>query len=407
MTTLDGPVGRRSGGAAVVSAPDDQGKVIDLLDRISPADGGQKGAWLKPSPGARYAPPSALVSAIKKFQQRWKPSGEIGKVDGVVDPAGNTLAKLDTLAGSTMPIGPGGTRPELIHGMLVEQMNPDAALPVAETRMALAPFVPGMPIAQHSITGIFYPFRFRIEKDGHVYWVGVAAPPLTSDFTQAQVYIHPTPTQLTTVVAKVADYPRFVGGWSKKLWNYLPTIGAQMAAARQMLLIVPFMPDPATDATSSWNMFATRPAETLSAIVTATHRELAARIPIVGPGQPHKLQRIGVASYSSGIHFQKAFLECFAGTGLVTETFDFDSRWIVAERKKPWVGTTGARSTWISQWAPPSSDNGRSKYPQPPAGSFIHIPAAKLQKVGSPKMTAHSKIGKMTYYWMMMRSAVP
>ncbi|KRE03089.1 hypothetical protein ASE61_11305 [Bosea sp. Root670] len=408
MTTLDGPVGRRNG-VAVLSAPDDQRKIIDLLDRIGPSDGGQSGAWSKPSPGRRYAPPSALVAAIKQFQQRWQPTGEIPKVDSVVDPNGKTLGKLDALAGAPsgpLPVGPGGTNPELIHGMLVEQMNPDAAVPVVEKKMVLAPFIPGMPAMQVPVVGVFYPFRFRIEKDGRNYWVGVAASPLTSDFTQAQIFIHPTPTQGKVVVATVGDYPRFAGGWNK-IWRYLPTIGTQMAAVRPTLLIVPFMPDPARDPESAWNMFSTRPVETLSAIVTATHREMAARLPITGPRQPHKLQRIGVASYSSGIYFQQAFLNLFAGTGLVAETFDFDSRWIVRERKKPWVWTTNARATWISQWAPPKPDShGRSEYPQPPPGSFIHIPDKALLRVGPPTATAHGKIGNLSYHWMMLRSVI-
>lgn len=408
MTTLAGPVGRRNG-VAVLSAPDDQLKVIELLDRISPANGGQSGVWSTPRPGARYSPPSALVAAIKLFQQRWQPGGDIPKVDGVVDPDGATLRKMDALAGAPsvpLPVGPGGTNPDLIHGMLVEQMNPDATVPVVEKRTVLAPYIADFPAAQVPIVGVFYPFRFRIEKDGRYYWVGVAASPLTSDFTQAQIYIHPTPTQGEVTVATVGDYPRFAGGW-KKIWRYLPTIGAQMAAVRPILLIVPFMPDPARNAESPWNIFATRPAETLSAIVTATHRELAARLPITGPRQPHVLSRIGVASYSSGIYFQQASLNMLAGTGLVAETFDFDSRWIVRERKKPWVSATNARATWISQWAPPKPDrNGRSEYPQPPPGSFIHIPDRQLARISPRTASAHAKIGNLAYHWMMLRSVI-
>lgn len=409
MTDLSTAVGRANNGTAARSAPVDQRKVIDLLSRILPRDGGQSGLWQAPAPGKEYQPPPALVRAIKAFQLRWVPTGEVKKADGVVDPDGATLRQLDAKAGSSqVPIGPGGTDPNLVDGIVIEQINRKADAPYIDSMQALGPIFKDLPLTQITVAGAFFPFLFELRKDGQIYWVGVAAPPLTSDFTKAQVYLHPTPEQAGVATA---DYKKFKGGWRERMFNYVIRGGIQLSAIRPMLCIVPFMPDHAQNADSTLNVFATRPVETLNAIVTATHREMAKRIPIVGPSGLHKLNQIGVTSFSSGIHFMKMFIGKFGETGLVSETIDLDSRWIKAERKKNWVRITGVRAAWIAQWAPPEAPANpppgyRPTYPLAPKIGFTYLSAEKLTRTKSWSTDAHHTIGFHGYHWAMMNSVV-
>jgi hypothetical protein len=408
VTTLSSSVGRKSNGVAAQSLPADQEKVISLLDRISPIDGGQRGVWTRPAPGKAQQPPAALVTAIKAFQLRWIPTGEVKKVDGVVDPDGATLRQLDAKAGASIPVGPGGTDPNLVDGIVIEQINTQAGTPFMSSMQVLGPIFKDMPLSQITVAGAFFPFLFELRKDGHIYWVGVAAPPLTSDFTKAQVYLHPTPEQAGVATA---DYKKFKGGWRERMFNYVMRGGAQLSAIRSMLCIVPFMPDHARNPDSTLNVFATRPVETLNAIVTATHREMAKRIPIVGPRGLHKLSQIGVTSFSSGIAFMRMFIGKFGESGLIAETIDLDSRWIIAERKKNWVRASGARAVWIAQWAPPEAPRNpppgyRPAYPPAPQIGFTYLSAQKLERTKAWKTDAHHTIGFHGYHWAMMNSVV-
>jgi hypothetical protein len=111
VTTLDGSVGIVKPGSwwrkgRVTNWARDQTKVIRLLASVSTAQGGQKERWtVPPLAGADGACPSHLGDAIWVFQQYWKTKGEFHNIDGVVDPGGHTLRKLDQLD-SGLPVPP-------------------------------------------------------------------------------------------------------------------------------------------------------------------------------------------------------------------------------------------------------------------------------------------------------------
>src|SRR3954463_2460849 len=97
--TIDGPVGLRFQRQNVKNNASDQAKVIDLLARISMAQGGKKEEWSTPPlSGANGACPSFVSAAIWDFQVFWKNKGHFHNIDGVVDPDKNTLAQLNLLA---------------------------------------------------------------------------------------------------------------------------------------------------------------------------------------------------------------------------------------------------------------------------------------------------------------------
>jgi hypothetical protein len=258
----------------------------------------------------------------------------------------------------------------------------------------------GVPLQALRIVGGWFDFIFKVEKDGHRYWVGVAAPPLTVDFTKIQVFLHATPQQAGV---KVSDYHDFTGDWKTRMASYLTRGGTQLSAARTMLLVVPFMIDAATKSDSPANVFATRSLATLNAIVTATRREIAELIPIVPFSGAIKVSKLGVTSFSSGIGFLRAFIAQFGGFGIIAETIDLDSRWIVAERTKPWVRAPNAKASWYSQWSPAGAPPEKHYPPAPPG--FFYASAEKLLKTGLEK-TAHATLGFDGYYQAMLKSSL-
>ena len=92
----------------------DQGKVIKLLGKIPSKQGGKKEAWTTlPMPGPDGTCTAVLGDAIYAFQSFWKANGTFHNIDGVVDPNGNTLRVLNTLAlgGAAKAGGPNGQLP--------------------------------------------------------------------------------------------------------------------------------------------------------------------------------------------------------------------------------------------------------------------------------------------------------
>ncbi|BCW88446.1 hypothetical protein sos41_15850 [Alphaproteobacteria bacterium SO-S41] len=395
MTTLDGPVGLRNGRIPVKSTTADQIKIIGLLSNIRPVDGGQKGAWIPPFPGPDGVCPPALAAAILAFQKQLIKEGSIKSADGVVDPIGATIRVMDDRGNKLLIVPDGLQAVDTIDGIKFTEMNPpdEEALGVLP-RLVLAPPPPVGRLATTNISGMFWRFLFKVEKDNQTYWVGVSVPPLTTDFTRLQVFLHPTPTQNGFVIASDGDFPAFKGGW-RKVYRYMPIQGTQLAALRPMIMVVPFNRDACTNATSNKSVFATRPHATLNAIATAAHLQLARRIPIMSAAGTHRVREIGVTSYSSGVSFLRAFITQFNSTGLIRETLDLDSRFITSEHKKPLVRAEGARARWVSQ----------SPLPNAPPGYF-HISAERLAQIGDRTELPHSKLGFMTYNWMMRDAVV-
>ena len=95
---LSGPVGLRGRVANVANRFEDQQKVIALLSQIYISDGGMKEQWaVPPLAGPSGSCPRFLADAIWTFQTVWKSRGMFRNIDGVVDPGGNTLRKMQQL----------------------------------------------------------------------------------------------------------------------------------------------------------------------------------------------------------------------------------------------------------------------------------------------------------------------
>lgn len=261
--------------------------------------------------------------------------------------------------------------------------------PHAVTNPVISPLATGDFLQQIPLTTSIREFLFEMRKDGAVYWVGVAVPDGATDFTKAQVFFHPTVINGGVVHAADKDYPTFTGGWSRSLQRYVAMQGGQLAGARKTPLVVPFMTMAANAGKAPAYMFATRPLETLQAILSAAQKA------VTGASTPAPLAQIGVSSFSSGIGAMKLFIKTFSSSGLIVETTDFDGPFI---RGTPRAITTapGATGRVISQVAPPSPNSG-----------WMTLHGWKFKNVAAfRKKGVHAQIGWMTFFLFAMMSVI-
>ena len=273
----------------------------------------------------------------------------------------------------------------------ISQTNPlPLSLPHPETRPVIKPAVQGTFLEETSVTGMMHELLLRLTKDGEVFWVGAAVPFGTTDFTRLQVFFHPTVVQDRNVIAREEDYPTFTGDWSRTMQRYTALEGAQLAAVRQVPMIVPFTPMAALRG-GARNMFSVDPVATLSHIANAMQ---SAVIPLPIPVPPPVLSAVGVASFSSGISAMRLFVQALQPSGLLREIIDFDSPFIIGEPAALTV-SPGAVSSCYTQ-VPLNN---------PPPG-YRFLPAASFGRIPSYNRIPHSCIGWMMYYSAMITSVV-
>ncbi len=388
MTTITGSVGILNGTKQVENAVADQTKVIGLLLQIEPKDGGNKGQWAPPPvPGSARNCPQKLADAIRDFQEVWRKRGKVKKVDGVLDRDGWSFRKIDDLASDSL-IGPNGIDTSSIR---FRQMNPENLTKVHDvTQNVISPLSIGNDFQEIAQKGSIREFLFEMRKDNHVYWIGVAVPQGTSNFSKTQVFFHPTVVNGGNVHAADGDYKTFRGGWAKSIQRYVSMQGGQLAGARQTTLLVPFMTMAAQSGSDRDYMFATRPTETLNAIMTAVRNAC-----IQGAESPVQVSQVGVSSFSSGIGAMRLFIKTFGSTGVIKETTDFDSPYIVAEPKLI-TRASGAVGRVFTQMALHS-----------PQFGWLTLAPNRLRKISKYKdKGAHAQIGWMTYFLASLSSVI-
>jgi hypothetical protein len=272
----------------------------------------------------------------------------------------------------------------------LRQVNPEAGTkPHLVTNPGISPLAEGNFLQQIAVEATIRNLLFQMRKDGQVYWVGAAIREGGADFTKAQVFFHPTVINGGVVHAADRDYPTFTGGWSGSLQRYVRMQGGLLASVRATPLIIPFMTMAANAGKAPAYMFATRPVETLNAILTAFQKE------VTGKTAPVTVGQVGVSSFSSGIGAMKLFIGTFGASGLIVEATDFDSPFIKGSpRVLP--SSPGATGRVFSQIAP--------KRPTP---GWTTLPAWKFKKVAAFRdKGAHAQIGWMTFHLAGMLSAI-
>jgi len=249
---------------------------------------------------------------------------------------------------------------------------------------------------QFSAAASIHEFLFEVKRGPNKFWVGATAAEGTTDFSQAQVFFHPTVVQNGIIRADDRDYPTWTGGWEERLQKYIPRHGGQLGAKRKVPLIIPFMTMKALHLAKGRmpvdNIWHDRPVETLNTIMAALQKAV-----LKGSGSTPTLKRIGVASYSSGITAMRLFLSVMAKSGLVKEIIDFDSPYITAEPKQL-TRMGGASSKCFTQ----------KKLPVEPVG-YVSMNQSHFDNItandGYPEpQRTHARIGWMMYYQAMEHS---
>ena len=393
MTKLTNAVGVRNGVTQAANAPADQGKVIELLWRIDPGNGGMKGVTSAPVAGSPKNCRPELAVAIAAFQAFWLARGEFRVADGVVDPLGRTLAKLDAVAGGAAPPP---AAPALVFTDL-KVLRFQQTLPAQSASLAFPSIIPQSvmpflfaPVAKNSMlaeapaVGSVFEFLFKIEKNGATFWVGACVPAATTDFSSAYIYFHPD----TITPTDDANYRGFTGRWPN-VRRYVLSIGLQMAQIKAMPLIVPFMTNSSRANTAKTNLFADLGVETLDDILSAI------QISMGRTAAPGSVQRVGVASFSSGVDHLFRFAQKLGTTGVIREQIDFDSPFMIVAHKNAPV-LAGAVN-WVVSQNPPSFAR---------ALGWLHLPSSAFAKINTLRNDTHSQIGFMMFQTMMILSAI-
>ncbi|GAB7035770.1 hypothetical protein AB0G35_15335 [Streptomyces sp. NPDC021749] len=282
----------------------------------------------------------------------------------------------------------------------VTQTNPlTLTLPHVVTNPVIKPVMQGDFLEEIQLTTTIHEFLFKVTKDNRVFWVGVAVPFGTIDFSRIQVFFHPTvvqlrpPPQPPVIHAAEADYPTFTGGWSGRLQRYVALQGGQLASVRRVPLLVPFTTMAALGVDPQQNMFSIDPVATLSNITAATQAALLPFLP------PPNLTDVGVTSFSSGIQAMRKFIAAMKPSGFIREVIDFDSPFITTEPAEltPSPGAVSSCYTQRARQNPPSG------YRFMPADSFSHVPS---HPDPDPGTHAHACIGFMMYHTAMITSSI-
>jgi hypothetical protein len=282
------------------------------------------------------------------------------------------------------------------NAIVVTQKNPpQRALAHSETRKAVIPHLvmsapASLRLNQIDVSADIHEFLFEVKKAGSVFWVGAAVRKDATDFTQAQVFFHPTVKQGNTTHAEEGDYREFKGGWSKSLQRYVADHGTQFAAAgKRYPLLVPFTTMAALSDASK-NMFTDRPLETLNTIVHAI-QDLVLGEASGGTA----LSAIGAGSFSSGIMALRSFVAAMASSRLVKEVIDFDSPFITREAKQLTM-SPGAVSKCFTQHV----------LAHPPMG-WVTVTGENFKGVTEfQKDGLHAQIGWLMYHQAMITSTL-
>jgi hypothetical protein len=365
MDIIRQAVGGVRNGVQMPNNPDDLQTITTLFDNFPFAQGGTSDV-----PGPWASDQATLIEEVTAQIFYFQKLNNTPVVDGVVDREGTTLRLMSKLAGTVLI-----------------QSNPDSLTSVHDVpNQVISPYSLGDFFQEIPQTGSMSEFLFKMLKDGEIYWIGAAVPAGTADFSKVQIFFHPTVVQDGQVVAADGDYRDFRGGWSnltseRAIQRYVAMQGGQLAGARQTALVVPFMTMAAYGGTAPAYMFATSPVDTLNAIMTAVQNAAV-------PGSSAiQVSQVGVSSFSSGIGAMRLFIRTFQDSGLIVETTDFDSPFIITE-PRVMTRSPGAVGRVFSQVPPLQLTPGWAYLPPQ---NFRDIQTFKPQGV-------HAQIGWMMFF---------
>jgi hypothetical protein len=306
-----------------------------------------------------------------------------------VNAAGMPFARISLVISPDQGIKVEQTLPEAFMSDTKSSVHPGSVAAFSNPLIAKkSKLLPG------SATATAAELRFRIEKNGAVFWIGACVPEGTADFTRAYVFFHPD----VMSPKDSSSYPSFTGPWPG-VSRYVFGQGIQLAAVRKMVLLVPFMTNESGANSATTNVFADRGLATLNEIMTGC--QVAAGL----GSNDVKLQRLGLSSYSSGINHLARFADVLGGSGLIKEMLDLDSGYM-RTKHRGMPNIKGAITFAVSQ-----------NPPQTPTRNWLTLGADAWELISDfgpakdPRGlikgdNIHGKIGNLMFQSMMLRSVV-
>jgi hypothetical protein len=259
-----------------------------------------------------------------------------------------------------------------------------AIAPASVTPFLFRPVPKNAILIEGSAEATIRELLIKIEKNGVIFWVGAVVPAGTSDFSRAYLFFHPD----TIGPTDDAGYADFTGRWPT-VQRYVVPLGLQMAAVKQMVLIVPFMTCASRSNAASTNLFADRGLDTLNDIMTAI------QISVGQTGIRQSLARLGVSSYSSGVNHLARFASKLGGTGVIGEQIDFDSPFMRVSHS--WMPVLPGTANWTVTQSPPPAANKLG---------WLHLPQPAFRQIKAYGPDVHTQIGFMMFQSMMTISSV-
>jgi hypothetical protein len=259
-TRISAPVGIRNGASMMPNLPADLAAITGLFDRIAFANGGTReigGLWAT----ERFSLIAEVTAEIVRFQTvNGRPV-----VDGVIDPNGGTLKRMNELAADSPPV-PGGISATIVPAPQGRTEAVDRWISVAEvTSMSgLGTIRPATVATKYS--------RLLLRVEGSsIKWFGVVVGRSTENqLVGAVPHINFTPTPIQGGYAD-ATYDSF-DAWGQLWDDYTEIIGGQMAAAgANQVLVIPFYK---TAQSNDLGQFLTNWRQVVSAVLATTFNSL-------------------------------------------------------------------------------------------------------------------------------------
>lgn len=288
-----------------------------------------------------------------------------------------------------------------IEKMEVERVSLPVFLPRTVSSVTSSSFLPfrlnkakkGEQLTVADSSATICQMRLRLRKGHATYWVGAAIPQGVKDFTKAYIFFHPD----TMGEKSNATYESFGADW-EYVERYVVTIGTQIAEAKGVVVLVPFMTQKSRTNSASTNMFAERGVTTIMSLMGACAM-------VAEEDPPSVVRQIGVISFSSGIQHLVRFSSVMAGSGIIKEQIDLDgAHYKIKHNAAPKL--KGVKNIMVTQ-----------EPPKDPTVEWIYLPASAWKpsdlktRPDAPedpiKDAVHTNIGCLTIRAVVGNSVIP
>jgi hypothetical protein len=337
-------VGIRGGTVMMANQYTDLVAISELFDRISFAQGGTReigGLWA--------AERSALIAEVTAEILRFQTVNRRPVVDGVIDPGGGTLKRMNELASDDPANYLRAIVVRAPEGMS-EDMRTSTAIVVDVTSVSGT-----KPMRSTQLAAPYYRRLVRVTGSS-IKWFGVVIPTSNAGAEVGSVpHLNFTPTPIQGGYQD-GSYDTF-GGWGQLWDDYTSVIGGQLAASgANQILVIPMY---RTSQQRNLGDFLSNWRAVVSAVITVAKTDVDPSF----SGNTYVFKRIVSSSFSNGWVAHQGFHTRATGAAAMTEVlFDLDgvaggSSWqppvgIIYQNRPPTLGNPVGNLWYVGgRWA--------------------------------------------------------